>query len=431
MVGGRAEAFDDHWGPVEATIELDGDVLGPDATAGLGEFSPHRGGVRLRPGRRRRDHRGARHPRGRADWPAVGILAQRAKARPNRIGVTVCELLAVDGLPAARAEGLDAIDGTPGARRQALHVGLRPPGRGARAGVGRGADARLLVRSRRSTTPTPAGRRSPTARPLRAGRPPGARRPRARRAPPAARRWAGPSSFQCRGREIAGCPDTLNGGVNGTSSAARNSPCSGLSAGESNSPIKRGRLGQRRREEEVEAPVSYHSRHPTRDGLQLLPGVEEVRRARGPARFDERPRQGLDVVSGRWHGRACPTSSGRRRRPTPAAHTSEERLDELRDRRARRHGWARRRGRATRAARRPRSVAATQSGWVTTAAPKAALCIPMRSRPGIGAELLEERTGRRRRRVGIPRGRARHRVEHGRGVADGAGHGQLAHETRP
>jgi tRNA (Thr-GGU) A37 N-methylase len=55
---------------------------------------------------------GARHPRGRTDWPKVGIFAQRAKARPNRIGVTTCELVDVDGLD-LRVRGLDAIDGTP------------------------------------------------------------------------------------------------------------------------------------------------------------------------------------------------------------------------------------------------------------------------------------------------------------------------------
>jgi tRNA (Thr-GGU) A37 N-methylase len=55
---------------------------------------------------------GARHPRGNRDWPAVGILSQRAKGRPNRIGVTVCELVAVDGLE-LRVRGLDAVDGSP------------------------------------------------------------------------------------------------------------------------------------------------------------------------------------------------------------------------------------------------------------------------------------------------------------------------------
>ncbi|HWD26948.1 MAG TPA: SAM-dependent methyltransferase [Rhizomicrobium sp.] len=55
---------------------------------------------------------GARHPRGRDDWPLVGIFAQRGKGRPNRIGVTVCRLLAADGLR-LKVRGLDAIDGTP------------------------------------------------------------------------------------------------------------------------------------------------------------------------------------------------------------------------------------------------------------------------------------------------------------------------------
>ena len=56
--------------------------------------------------------RGARHPRGRTDWPKVGILAQRAKNRPNRIGITICRLVSVNGLT-LKVQGLDAIDGTP------------------------------------------------------------------------------------------------------------------------------------------------------------------------------------------------------------------------------------------------------------------------------------------------------------------------------
>ena len=55
---------------------------------------------------------GARHPRGNPDWPRVGIFAQRGKDRPNRLGVSRCELLAVDGT-AVRVRGLDAVDGTP------------------------------------------------------------------------------------------------------------------------------------------------------------------------------------------------------------------------------------------------------------------------------------------------------------------------------
>src|SRR5580692_1508127 len=52
------------------------------------------------------------HPRDRADFPLVGIFAQRAKDRPNRIGVTTCKIERVDGLHIFVRE-LDAIDGTP------------------------------------------------------------------------------------------------------------------------------------------------------------------------------------------------------------------------------------------------------------------------------------------------------------------------------
>jgi tRNA-Thr(GGU) m(6)t(6)A37 methyltransferase TsaA len=108
----RAEAIDDDWGDVEAVVALDADRFGPDVVAGLDAFSHvevvflfhgvDEGGVTL----------GARHPRGNPDWPQVGILAQRAKNRPNRLGTTTCELLGVDGLE-LRVRGLDAIDGTP------------------------------------------------------------------------------------------------------------------------------------------------------------------------------------------------------------------------------------------------------------------------------------------------------------------------------
>jgi tRNA (adenine37-N6)-methyltransferase len=110
--GGRTEPIDDDWGGVEATIELDGERFGPEVVAGLDAFS-HLDVVFLFHLVGDGDiHLGARHPRGRQDWPEVGILAQRAKARPNRLGVTTCELLGVDGL-SIRVRGLDAVDGTP------------------------------------------------------------------------------------------------------------------------------------------------------------------------------------------------------------------------------------------------------------------------------------------------------------------------------
>jgi tRNA (adenine37-N6)-methyltransferase len=54
----------------------------------------------------------SRHPRGNPDWPRVGILAQRAKDRPNRLGLTTCRIRSVTGRR-VEVEGLDAVDGTP------------------------------------------------------------------------------------------------------------------------------------------------------------------------------------------------------------------------------------------------------------------------------------------------------------------------------
>jgi tRNA (Thr-GGU) A37 N-methylase len=56
--------------------------------------------------------RGARHPRGNPVWPRVGIFAQRAKDRPNRLGVTVVAIVGREGR-VLRVTGLDAVDGTP------------------------------------------------------------------------------------------------------------------------------------------------------------------------------------------------------------------------------------------------------------------------------------------------------------------------------
>ncbi len=110
--GGRAAPIDDGWDGVEAEVVLDPAQLGPDAALGLDAFS-HVTVIfvfdRIDPAAVERN---ARHPRGRRDWPLVGILGQRGSPRPNRIGVTTCALLGVQGM-VLRVRGLDAIDGTP------------------------------------------------------------------------------------------------------------------------------------------------------------------------------------------------------------------------------------------------------------------------------------------------------------------------------
>jgi len=52
------------------------------------------------------------HPRGRRDLPLLGIFATRTPHRPNPIGLTLVELLKVEG-NVVTVRGLDAFDGTP------------------------------------------------------------------------------------------------------------------------------------------------------------------------------------------------------------------------------------------------------------------------------------------------------------------------------
>jgi tRNA-Thr(GGU) m(6)t(6)A37 methyltransferase TsaA len=108
----RVEAIDDNWGSIESTIVLDADRFGPDVLAGLDDFSHIDVVYCFDRVDEAKINLGARHPRNREDWPLVGIFAQRAKARPNRLGVTTCELVAVSELTVT-VRGLDAIDGTP------------------------------------------------------------------------------------------------------------------------------------------------------------------------------------------------------------------------------------------------------------------------------------------------------------------------------
>jgi tRNA-Thr(GGU) m(6)t(6)A37 methyltransferase TsaA len=108
----RKEPLDDHWGKIVSTIEVDPSAFTAESLAGLDAFSHievvfffH--GVPVD-----KIETGARHPRNRADWPKVGIFAQRGKNRPNRIGLSICRLISLEGLTIT-VEGLDAMEGTP------------------------------------------------------------------------------------------------------------------------------------------------------------------------------------------------------------------------------------------------------------------------------------------------------------------------------
>jgi tRNA (adenine37-N6)-methyltransferase len=108
----RSDAVDDDWDAVTATISLDAERFSPDAILGLDAFSHIEVVFLFDQVEPDEIENAARHPRGNTDWPKVGIFAQRAKMRPNRLGVSVCRLLGIDGL-VLRVQGLDAIDGTP------------------------------------------------------------------------------------------------------------------------------------------------------------------------------------------------------------------------------------------------------------------------------------------------------------------------------
>ena len=108
----RDAAIDDDWDGVECRIELDGERFSPEALTGLDAFSHIDVIFCFDRVDEAAVNTGARHPRGRTDWPKVGIFAQRGKDRPNRLGLCVCQLLGIDGAT-LRVRGLDAIDGTP------------------------------------------------------------------------------------------------------------------------------------------------------------------------------------------------------------------------------------------------------------------------------------------------------------------------------
>ncbi len=109
--GGRAEPTDDDWARESCVIELDA-RFDDEVLLGLDAFS-HLEVVYVfdRVDESEIEQR-ARHPRGRTDWPRVGIFAQRGKGRPNRVGVSRCAIVKVEG-KTIHVTGLDAIDGTP------------------------------------------------------------------------------------------------------------------------------------------------------------------------------------------------------------------------------------------------------------------------------------------------------------------------------
>lgn len=104
------EAVDMNWGDVISEI-----VLKPEyapGLLGLGEFSHAMILTFLHEAKYDPEVHLRRHPQERHDMPLLGIFAQRARHRPNRIGVTACEIVEVSE-SSVKVRALDAINGTP------------------------------------------------------------------------------------------------------------------------------------------------------------------------------------------------------------------------------------------------------------------------------------------------------------------------------
>ena len=108
----RSELRDDDWGDIPAVIRLDSTRFDAQALLGLEGFSHLEVVFHFHRVPEEEIETGSRRPRGNADWPLVGIFAQRGKNRPNRLGVSRCALVKLDGTD-IYVLGLDAVEGTP------------------------------------------------------------------------------------------------------------------------------------------------------------------------------------------------------------------------------------------------------------------------------------------------------------------------------
>ena len=104
------EAVDMNWGEVISEIVLDPEYA--PGLLGLEDFSHLMVLTFLHEAEYNPEKHLRRHPQERQDMPLLGIFAQRARHRPNRIGVTAVEIVEVTD-NSVKVRALDAIDGTP------------------------------------------------------------------------------------------------------------------------------------------------------------------------------------------------------------------------------------------------------------------------------------------------------------------------------
>lgn len=102
--------MDADWGDVTSKIRLLSDYSG--GFKGLEEFSHIVVITCLHEATFIKEKHLQRHPRNIKTLPKTGIFSQRAKNRPNSIGMTSVEIVDVEG-DVLQVKGLDAINGTP------------------------------------------------------------------------------------------------------------------------------------------------------------------------------------------------------------------------------------------------------------------------------------------------------------------------------
>jgi tRNA-Thr(GGU) m(6)t(6)A37 methyltransferase TsaA len=107
---GVTEQRDTDWGDVRSSIEVSPEFA--PGLRGLEEFSHAVIATYLHQAAFDPARHLQRRPRGLAHMPLAGIFAQRAKDRPNPLGITAVRILAVSS-SSLEVQGLDAIDGTP------------------------------------------------------------------------------------------------------------------------------------------------------------------------------------------------------------------------------------------------------------------------------------------------------------------------------
>jgi tRNA (adenine37-N6)-methyltransferase len=104
------DRMDANWGNIISEIELNEEYNG--ALKGLEDFSHAILVTYLHQAKFDKEKHILRRPRNLDSMPLVGILSQRAKNRPNPIGITSVEIIErKDNILIVK--GLDAIDGTP------------------------------------------------------------------------------------------------------------------------------------------------------------------------------------------------------------------------------------------------------------------------------------------------------------------------------